>query len=188
MQGSVSGRRAVLSIWFYQGQKSSAAAQTRFLSLTLPVQQSLRWQDASFPLQQWLHRPEKLFNLFGTTNLQRQGTLRTFLSFVILFHVFLFPSLIFSWTISRTKWWAQEMILGKSSYRKAYWNDVSKLFSDWILSLHFQAYRAQVHLQVSMIVPEKLLRKGPKHLQRRDYFSQIKNSLIFSSASSTSVN
>lgn len=188
MQGSVSERRAVLSIWFYQGQKSSAAAQTRFLSLTLPVQQSLRWQDASFPLQQWLHRPEKLFNLFGTTNLQRQGTLRTFLSFVILFHVFLFPSLIFSWTISRTKWWAQEMILGKSSYRKAYWNDVSKLFSDWILSLHFQAYRAQVHLQVSMIVPEKLLRKGPKHLQRRDYFSQIKNSLIFSSASSTSVN
>lgn len=188
MQGSVSGRRAVLSIWFYQGQKSLAAAQTRFLSLTLPVQQSLRWQDASFPLQQWLHRPEKLFNLFGTTNLQRQGTLRTFLSFVILFHVFLFPSLIFSWTISRTKWWAQEMILGKSSYRKAYWNDVSKLFSDWILSLHFQAYRAQVHLQVSMIVPEKLLRKGPKHLQRRDYFSQIKNSLIFSSASSTSEN
>lgn len=95
MQGSVSGRRAVLSIWFYQGQKSLAAAQTRFLSLTLPVQQSLWWQDASFPLQQWLHRPEKLFNLFGTTNLQRQGTLRTFLSFVILFHVFLFPSLIF---------------------------------------------------------------------------------------------
>lgn len=95
MQGSVSGRRAVLSIWFYQGQKSLAAAQTRFLSLTLPVQQSLWWQDASFPLQQWLHRPEKLFNLFGTTNLQRQGTFRTFLSFVILFHVFLFPSLIF---------------------------------------------------------------------------------------------
>lgn len=80
------------------------------------------------------------------------------------------------------------MNLGKSSYRKAYWNDVSKLFSDWILSLHFQANRAQVHLQVSMIVPEKLLRKGPKRLQRRDYFSQVKNSLIFSSASSTSEN
>lgn len=161
MQGSVSERRAVLSIWFYQGQKSLAAAQTRFLSLTLPVQQSLWWQDASFPLQQWLHRPEKLFNLFGTTNLQRQGTLRTFLSFVILFHVFLFPSLIFSWTISRTKWWAQEMISGKSSYRKAYWNDVSKLFSDWILSLHFQAYRAQYTFKWAWLYQKNYWEKGP---------------------------
>lgn len=188
MQGSVSGRRAVLSIWFYQGQKSLAAAQTRFLSLTLPVQQSLWWQDASFPLQQWLHRPEKLFNLFGTTNLQRQGTFRTFLSFVILFHVFLFPSLIFFHELflepsDEPKRWSQGRVHTERHIETMSLNSFQIGFS-----LHFQAYRAQVHLQVSMIVPEKLLRKGPKHLQRRDYFSQIKNSLIFSSASSTSVN
>lgn len=53
------------------------------------------------------------------------------------------------------------MNLGKSSYRKAYWNDVTKLL-DWEEE------------------PEELPRKGRKHLQRRDFLTS--ETVLFSQA------